>query len=213
MGLFVRKQTTGIEQPLYQIGLQKQLLIVGLGNIGSEYDGTRHNVGFFCIDAFTSNQDFPAWSLKKDLHCQLTSLNMGDTKVIAIKPTTYMNESGLAVQAVQHFFKISAEQTIIVYDELDVPFGSIRTRSGGGSGGHNGIKSIISHGGEACQRLRIGIGNQHAASSDSADFVLAKFSKAEEAAMPILAREVTALLTEAIFSGQLPRDTRHFTLP
>lgn len=187
------------------------MLIVGLGNPGKEYDGTRHNIGFECLDAFVSaHSEFGAWVAKKDLKCQLTSATLGHTRVIAVKPTTFMNLSGEAVQAVQNFYKLGDVDTVIVHDELDMDFGQLRTRTGGGSAGHNGLKSLIQHIGEAFGRVRIGINNPQRTKNDEKDFVLKSFNKEEQAQIGSLTREVTSILTEYVFDGQLPTETRSF---
>lgn len=211
MGLFTRDQHSVTSKPLYQVGLQKSLLIVGLGNPGSEYDQTRHNIGFYCLDFFAGQAGYPKWTLKKTLLSQLSLLTAGNQRIILCKPQTFMNHSGQAVQAVQQFYKISAEDTVIVHDELDIPFGQIRLRQGGGSAGHNGLKSVIEHGGSNTDRVRIGIHNSVAAKTDSAAFVLAKFSKAEQKVLPDLAANVSDILNEYLGSGQLPHDTRNFS--
>lgn len=210
MGLFVRDQHSVTDKPLYQIGLQKSLLIVGLGNPGPEYQLTRHNIGYFCIDEFAAINGFEPWSAKKTLKSHLTIHAIGQNRVILCKPQTFMNNSGEAVLAVQQFYKISASDTIVIHDELDLDYGQIRTRVGGGSAGHNGLKSIIEQGSQQAGRIRIGIHNEIASKADGADFVLAKFSKDEQARLPELSTVVSELINEYIAAGQLPADTRSF---
>ncbi len=210
MGLFVRRDNQSETQTLYNTVHEKVLLIVGLGNVGKRYEGTRHNIGFACLDFFAEQHNFPAWSEKADLHCLITSHVEGSTKLILAKPVTFMNESGHAVSSVQRYFKVSNDETLVLHDELDLDFGLIRARTGGGSAGNNGIKSIIQHCGEDFNRLRIGIKNHQLDKIDSADFVLAKFNKEEKACLPELYREVSALLSEYSASHQLPHDTRNF---
>jgi len=208
MALFQKRPEMGSNLPVYTLGLNKTLLIVGLGNVGKEYDSTRHNIGFAVVDELASKQDFDPWMVKKDLKCELTSTKLGENRVILIKPTTFMNLSGEAVQAVMHFYKIPVSHVVAVHDELDIPFGQIRTRTGGSSAGHNGIKSVTQHIGEDYGRIRIGI--QAKTPMEAADFVLAKFSKSEQGHMSELLRETTAVLTEYIYGGQLPAETRSF---
>ncbi len=203
MALFVKRTNTGLEQPLYSLGLNKTVLVVGLGNPGKEYDGTRHNIGFACIDAFAKEQGFPAWTAKKDLKGQTASHTIGGTRVVLLKPTTFMNNSGEAVQAVQRFYKITNADTVVVHDELDLPFGTIRTKQGGGSAGNNGLKSVIAHCGEDFTRIRIGIRNATVEQADSADFVLSKFSKAEQGKLKEIRSDVSALLTRFVTDGVL----------
>ena len=209
MALFQRNpHRQGEEQPFYQIGQEKTVLIVGLGNIGKEYDGTRHNIGFACVDAFAQSQEFPAWTEKKDLKARITLKTLSDTRVILAKPTTFMNLSGEAVQAIAHFYKIAVSDILVVHDELDIPFGQIRMRVGGSSAGNNGLKSLLQHLDEGFGRIRVGI--QAETKMAAADFVLAKFSKEEQGHIKALTQEVTSILTEAIFGGELPHDTRSF---
>lgn len=210
MALFVKRPEIGSRLSFTTYGMNKALLIIGLGNIGDEYDGTRHNIGFECIDEFARKNDFPAWVNKTDLKCQLTSTLIGDTKVYLCKPTTFMNLSGEAVQAISHFYKIPLEQIIVVHDELDIDFGQIRLRRGGSSAGHNGIKSVSKHIGEDYGRVRIGVGPKNPAQIDSADFVLGKFNKKDAEHIPQLKREVNAILSELAYGSPLTAETRTF---
>ncbi len=211
MALFQKRPQLGDSIQLYTLGQHKALLLVGLGNVGREYNSTRHNVGFFCLDHFVKTiDDMPDWLEKKDLQCYLSKGRIGEAQVIAIKPTTYMNLSGVAVQAVANFYKIAASSTLVIHDELDIPFGQIRLRVGGTSAGHHGIKSVSQLIGEDYGRVRVGVGPKQPEQIDSADFVLQKFNADEQAQLSNLAKEVTAILTEYIYSGQLPHDTRTF---
>lgn len=212
MALFHRREQEQNEA-LYTVGVNTTLentkLIVGLGNIGAKYDLTRHNVGFYCLDSLAEAEN-GSWSDKKSLKSLICDLKISSSRIILCKPTTFMNLSGEAVQAVQHYFKISNENTLVVYDDLDVNFGQIRTRVGGGSAGHNGMKSLIQHIGEDFGRIRVGIGNEFSDKLDSADFVLQKFSKTEQEKLKLLSNEVTSVINEAVFGGSLAADTRSF---
>jgi PTH1 family peptidyl-tRNA hydrolase len=210
MALFQKKPIAGTAAPLYSLGLNKTILIVGLGNPGKEYDGTRHNIGFACVDEFARANDFPGWVSKKDLKGLVTSGTLGSARIVVIKPATFMNLSGEAVQAAQRFYKVPPEQIVVVHDELDIPFGQIRTRMGGGSAGHNGIKSIMQHVDGTFGRVRIGIGSEQAKLLDSTDFVLQKFSGEEQAQLTNLKRETNSILTEYIFGNALTAETRSF---
>jgi len=213
MGLFQRRPQVSDPVNYVTVGMNKTILVVGLGNPGKEYDGTRHNIGFECVDEFVDKSpDMEGWVAKKDLKCLMSSGRMGEVRVIAIKPATFMNLSGEAVHAVSDFYKIHPNQTIVVHDELDINFGQIRTRMGGSSAGHNGLKSLIGHIGEDFGRVRVGIGPKTPEQIDSADFVLGKFNKAQQAELSGLRREVNAILTEYIYGGQLPNDTRSFLI-
>ena len=199
---------------LYSMGMVKNILLVGLGNVGAEYNGTRHNIGFACLDSFVrTNDSMEDWINKKDLKCHVSSGRLGDSKVYAIKPTTFMNLSGQAVQAVGLFYKIPAENIVVVHDELDIDFGQIRLRVGGSAAGHNGIKSISQLlGTEDYGRVRIGIGPKHPARIASEKFVLQAFSEAEGEQLPNLTREANAILSEYVYSGQLSSETRSFLI-
>lgn len=195
----------------FTVGLNKTLLVVGLGNIGEEYNGTRHNIGFASVDDFVTACDLGNWTNKKDLKCLMADGRLGESRVVVIKPTTLMNLSGEAVQAVAHFYKIPTANIVVVHDELDVEFGQIRSRIGGSSAGHNGIKSVTkSLGDENYGRIRIGIGPKKPKQIESADFVLQAFSKTQQKSLAPLLKESTAMLTEFVYGGQLSPETRSF---
>lgn len=210
MALFQKRQERESEV-LYNIsfGLEKTKLIVGLGNPGEKYDLTRHNIGFYAVDALVGAEN-GSWSEKKTLKSLVSELKVGSVRLIVVKPQTFMNLSGEAVQAVQRFYKLTNADTIVVHDELDIPFGQIRTRVGGSAAGHNGIKSLIQHCGEDFGRVRVGVANEFSGKVDSADFVLQKFSKDEQGNLKALSTEVIAILNEAIFGEKLNPETRSF---
>ncbi|MGZ6005680.1 MAG: aminoacyl-tRNA hydrolase [Candidatus Saccharimonadales bacterium] len=211
MALLQRKPQTD-NVPLYRVGNEKTYLVIGLGNPGKDYDGTRHNIGFVCVDNLAQKLDFPAWTAKKSLKCLESTQTVSGNRVILIKPTTFMNLSGEAVQAVSHFYKLAPSQMLAVYDELDIPFGQIRTRIGGGSAGHNGVKSLIEYLGEEFGRVRVGTANKISEKADSAAFVLDKFTKDEQAELPHLLQEANSIMSEYIYSGNLRTETRSFLL-
>lgn len=211
MSLFQKKTVEHSHN--FTLGSAKTLVIVGLGNIGKEYDLTRHNIGFECVDALHDAQsEFEPWQDKKALHCSLSAGTFGDTKVILIKPSTYMNESGQSIRAVLDFYKLPLSSVVVVHDELDIPFGQIRTRVGGSSAGHNGIKSVTSHISDAYGRVRIGVMGDKTQQMDTSDYVLARFSSEEQKNLPLLKREVQSILIEFIYRGELYPDTRSFIL-
>ena len=149
-------------------------LVVGLGNPGSEYERTRHNVGFRLVDRLVGEAE-PFW---KDFKGLGVAAKWGD--VYAAKPMTYMNESGQFVRAFAAFHNIAIHEILIVYDEISLPLSRIRLRKKGSAGGQKGMLSIIRHlGTEDVARLRVGIGPQPE-KMDSADFVLSRFRSAEE---------------------------------
>lgn len=135
-------------------GLAAPSIIVGLGNPGSDYERTRHNIGFMAVDALADRWRV-TWQEKSRFHGWLAH----GANAYLLKPNTYMNRSGQAVQALMHWLKRDPCQLLVIYDDLDLPLGKIRLRLTGSAGGHNGMKSIISHlGTESFARLRIGIG-------------------------------------------------------
>lgn len=148
-------------------------LIVGLGNIGDKYHLTRHNVGFLVIDEILKN-------------LSTTNINKSNFKAdvyksgynLYVKPNTFMNLSGDAVVAIKEYYKIELENIIVIHDDLDLPFGTVKFKVGGGHGGHNGLKSIDSHIGKDYIRVRIGIGKPED-KSQVVNYVLSNFSKEE----------------------------------
>jgi PTH1 family peptidyl-tRNA hydrolase len=211
MALFQKKPQVQSSAPLYTLGANKTVLIIGLGNPGKEYDDTRHNIGFAVLDEFGAKNDFPGWVAKKDLKCELTMQKMGENQVILCKPATFMNNSGEAAQAVQRFYRVYNQNTLAVYDELAIPFGSLRTRLGGSDAGHNGVKSLIQHLGDDFGRLRVGVGSDVAKKANAADFVLGKFTKEERQVLPQIIREANAVVTEFVFGSDLAAETRSIT--
>ena len=133
------------------------LLFAGLGNPGAQYQNNRHNVGFMAADAIARRHDFSPWS--KKFHGLIAEGRIGDDKVVLVKPQTFMNESGRSVDEALRFYKLTPGDLTVFYDELDLAPGKVRIKTGGGAGGHNGIRSIDGHIGQAYRRVRIGIGH------------------------------------------------------
>lgn len=156
-------------------------LIVGLGNPSKEYEGTRHNIGFMAIDSISEEYHITVDTLK---HKALIGKGaIEGQKVILAKPVTYMNLSGEAVRAIADYYKIEPEDIIIIYDDTTLDVGRMRIRKKGSAGGHNGIKSIISHlGTMEFPRIKIGIGAKKEG-QDLADHVLGRFSKEDREAL------------------------------
>lgn len=151
----------------------KPLLVVGLGNPGTEYRTTRHNVGFMAVDALAG--DGVVW--KSEKNALVARGDIDGHKVIFVKPQTFMNNSGVAVQALMTFYKIPLENLVVIHDDMDLPVADCRTKIGGGSAGHNGIRSIDAHVGRDYTRIRIGIGHPRDfdLSMNPADWVLGRF--------------------------------------
>ena len=175
-------------------------LICGLGNPGPRYENTRHNAGFLFVDALAKEQDFPPFSEEK--LAWVTSKGQGSDKVILIKPKTFMNESGLAVVHYLSFYKIPLEDLCVVYDDVDLPLGSLRFREEGSAGTHNGMKSIIQHAGsQKFPRLRLGVesrGTFAPEQMDLASFVLAPFSAEERELFDAELQEALVLLKNSL---------------
>jgi len=132
-------------------------LLVGLGNPGSDYAGNRHNIGFMAVDDIHRHYSFAPFRSK--FQGEVADCTIAGEKVLLLKPTTFMNESGRSVSEATRFYKIEAEDVIILHDELDLAPGKIRAKKGGGLAGHNGLKSIAAHIGPDFHRVRIGIGH------------------------------------------------------
>lgn len=213
MALFQQKPQTSDPKGFYTVGENKTYLIAGLGNPGNAYTLTRHNAGFMVVDHFVEKTDeMEDWINKKDLKCLLSGGRLGESRVIAMKPTTFMNLSGEAVSAVISFYKINPKNILVVHDDLDVDFGQLRLRVGGSDAGNNGIKSVIQYIGEDFGRIRVGIGPKNPPQIPSEDFVLQKFSKEEQEQLPNMKQEAIAVITEFIYGGILPHDTRTFVV-
>ncbi|MGT2961292.1 aminoacyl-tRNA hydrolase [Streptococcus caballi] len=133
-------------------------MIVGLGNPGSKYNDTRHNIGFMAVDRVVKNLDVN-FTEDKNFKAEVGSTFLNGEKVYFVKPTTFMNNSGIAVKTLLTYYNIPIEDVIVIYDDLDMEVGKIRFRQKGSAGGHNGIKSIIAHlGTQVFDRIKIGIG-------------------------------------------------------
>ena len=180
-------------------------LIVGLGNIGEKYQLTRHNVGFMVIDEITKNLTTSNIQ-KSNFHSTLEKSSYD----LFSKPTTYMNNSGMAVQAIKEYYKLEIEDIIVVHDDIDLPFGTVKFKIGGGHGGHNGLRSIDAHIGKEYTRVRIGVGKPQD-KADVANYVLNNFSKEELNKLPdIIAHTMNAI--KALKSEDIEQVKSKFTL-
>jgi PTH1 family peptidyl-tRNA hydrolase len=174
------------------------LLIAGLGNPGPKHENNRHNVGFMAADAIHRRHSFSAWSRK--FQGLLSEGALAGEKVLLLKPQTFMNLSGQSVGEALRFYKLDPAQLIVFYDELDLMPGKIRVKTGGGSGGHNGIRSIDQHIGKDYRRVRIGIGHPGARAMVH-NYVLGDFSKADGEWLDVLL-EATADAAPLLAKGE-----------
>ena len=164
------------------------LLFVGLGNPTQESQNNRHNVGFKIIDSI--NKTFSLSKQKPKFKGLLTTGNIGEKKVYAIKPLTFMNNSGICIRELIEYFKIDAENVIVFHDDLDIEFGKIKAKFGGSSAGHNGIASIDKFIGKDYSRVRIGIGKPKN-NIDTADYVLQNFDEDETIGIQKISKNIT----------------------
>ena len=174
------------------------LLVVGLGNPGAKYAKHRHNVGFMVVERF--GQVHAAPPARERFSGLLSKTRVGSDDVLLLEPQTYMNLSGRSVQQTLHFFKLGLPELIVVHDELDLPFGAVRIKVGGGSAGHRGIASIMECcGGANFCRVRVGIGRPQSGSVEG--HVLSDFSSEQSAALGDVLERATAALTDIVVRG------------
>lgn len=170
-----------------------------MGNPGSQYALTRHNVGFMVVDKLVN--DLKATMPKTKFDGIVYTLNFEGKKVLLVQPQTYMNDSGRCLRQVMDFYKISSENMVVIYDDIDLPEGKVRIRAKGGPGTHNGMRSIVSNIGENFPRIRVGIGQPPHKEMDLADFVLGKFSKDSQKAMEEAISKSSQAVVELIKNG------------
>ena len=188
----------------------ERFLIVGLGNPGRKYRGNRHNIGFMALDALAAAHKIEGNKVQNK--AIVANGRIQNQNVILAKPQTYMNNSGDAVGPLARYYKVAPENTLIVYDELDLPFGTIRLREQGGAGGHNGMKSVINHLGQGFPRVRLGIGRPPGQMPVPA-YVLQDFGKDEVSLLnDVLAEAVRAIETYLREGIQLAMSRHNGTL-
>lgn len=184
---------------------QNTWLVVGLGNPGSQYAGNRHNVGQMVLDELAGRLGAPFKSHKTPSRVAEGFLRPGGPKLVLAKPNSYMNTSGGPVSALAKFYDVPAERLIVVHDELDLPFDTVRLKQGGGHGGHNGLRDISKALGTDYLRVRVGIGRPPGR-QDPADFVLKDFSGTERQSLPNLladaADAVEAIADDGLLAAQ-----------
>lgn len=185
--------------------METEFLIAGLGNPGAAYAETRHNIGFMAVDALADRfgVSFSKGKFNAE-QCRTT----GKPRLTLIKPLSFMNKSGMPVQNVSHFFDIAPSQIIVAHDDLDLPFGTVRLKQGGGHGGHNGLRSIIQTLGSGdFMRLRMGIGRPKF--GDPADYVLGRFALEEKAELEDFIQNGVAAL-EYLFTHGIAKAMTQF---
>ena len=200
MGFFRRqKSEPGFAKDTY--------VIVGLGNPGKEYADTRHNMGYKAIDVLSSDENIEI--RRNKFHSLIGQGRIAGKKVILVKPETYMNRSGIAVRESAMYFNVAPENLIVIYDDIDLPSGSIRIRKSGGAGTHNGMKSVIQElGTKDFVRIRIGVGAAEAG-QDLVDRVIGEVPAAERDLLQKAAAEAAAAVKDIIAIGVDNAMNRH----
>lgn len=170
-------------------------LIVGLGNIGKNYEQTRHNVGFMVIDALAHTMNVGAF--KEHLGGESTTFILGDEKIMLLKPSKFMNLSGEVLQAYINYFRIELKDVLVVYDDMDLELGKFKVRQQGSSAGHNGLKNIELHlGTDEYNRIKVGISREK--DRDAADYVLGKFNEYETEVLEKIIPNIVSAITDFI---------------
>ncbi len=173
-------------------------LVVGLGNPGPTYAHNRHNIGFMVCDQLAGG----AGDWREKFNGHWTRLTLGGQDTLLLKPQTYMNRSGTSVAAAATFYKVPPAEVIVVHDELDLPFGAVRVKVGGGHAGHNGLRSIFEHFGKDFIRVRCGIGRP--VHGEVADFVLGDFRGEERIALDAFVKEASDAVERVLRDGPEP---------
>ena len=190
MGLFGRARSNDASD---------RWVVVGLGNPGEKYAKTRHNAGAVVLDELLRRKDS---SLKRHKSgCAIAEISVGDQRMVLARPMSYMNESGRPVRELVRWYKVPLEQVIVVHDELDIPIGEVRIKVGGGTAGHNGVKSVASHlGSKEFIRVRVGVGRPRGR-QDSVDYVLSDFSSSERKELDLIIQEAADAVERIVEVG------------
>jgi len=185
--------------------------VIGLGNPGSRYEYTRHNVGFRALDFFAADNNS---NFKEEKNNLVSTLQISNNKVLAIKPQLYMNKSGEAIWPILKFYKIEAEQVIVVHDELDLAQGVVKAKQGGGAGGHNGVSDIIRVIGKNFYRLRIGISHPRDINPkiDVSDWVLQRPEAKDLDLLEISCKRAAEFCEEIVKKGLKPAQEKFHAL-
>lgn len=194
-------------------------LVAGLGNPGPKYERTRHNIGFMVVDELARKHGLPAWSSKlgAEVTSGLVTTERGRERVQLCKPMEFMNLSGFAVQRTAAFHKIAIDNILVVHDEVDLEFGIVRLKAGGGHGGHNGVRSLVEQlGGNGFARLRMGVGRDPKSapgSKDTAGWVLSEFSAAQRTALDAVIQAGCEAIATILARGIGPAMNQHNARP
>lgn len=190
MSIFGKDKKSGYDEDTY--------VIAGLGNPGKEYENTRHNMGFRCLDVLSSETGIEIRRAK--FNALIGQGKIAGKKVILVKPQTYMNRSGLAVREAAMYYNVPSQNVIVIYDDIDIPAAAIRIRKAGGPGTHNGMKSVVQQlGVKDFPRVRIGVGADD--KGDLIDHVIGKVSKSEQELLDKAAEEAAKAVTDIIGLG------------
>lgn len=174
----------------------KAHMVVGLRNPGSDYEGTRHNAGFEVVARVVARHDARFGRAPSRVRCELAQVGAGDSQVLYVVPSSFMNESGSAVHAAVDYFGLDLSRILVVHDDIDLAFGRLRLQVGGGSGGHNGIRSLEKAlGTSEFSRLKLGVGRPPG-SMDPADFVLRPFTKGERVEVEVVFEEAADVVDQ-----------------
>lgn len=175
------------------------LFIVGLGNPGKKYATTRHNLGFLMIEYLQREWGGSEWCLEKKFQAKVSETNHAGRNIFLVKPQTFMNNSGQSVRALLDFYKATPTDLIVLHDEVDIPFGKIKTTLSSRAAGHNGVKDIIDKlGTQDFRRLRLGVGKSANPNISTSDHVLQPFSEDESKLLPSLFKETEVVLKQFV---------------
>jgi len=184
-------------------------LVVGLGNPGPRYEATRHNIGQFVVDELAARRGERFREHKGGARVVETWVRPGGDKIVLAKPNSFMNVSGTPVAVLSRFYSVPPECIVLVHDELDIPFDTIKLKVGGGHGGHNGIRDVAQALGTAdFPRVRVGIGRP-SGRQDAADWVLSPFAGTERTNLPILVSDAADAVEQLISEGLLAAQQKH----
>lgn len=188
--------------------MESPLVIAGLGNPGQKYEKTRHNVGFWLVDALARSHGC-SWAKKRDFEAEVATFDRGGRRILLVKPQTYVNLSGRSLGAVCRYFRIDrVSSLVVIYDEINIELGRLKISVKGSAGGHNGLISLIQHLGHEFPRFRVGIGPRHPPGIEMKDFVLGAFSEEQNALLQSKEGEFLEALHLLVDSGPNPAMNR-----